>query len=56
MSAGSTPKLSARTLEAEQARLARFFETINKHSKALEAQQGSRPRNCRKLRRDAGPY
>jgi hypothetical protein len=36
LSRGSTPKLSARALEVEQARLARFFATIDKHSKALD--------------------
>ena len=36
MSGGSTPKLSAKALEAERSRLARFFETISKHSKALD--------------------
>jgi hypothetical protein len=37
MSGSSTStKLSAKTLEVERARLARFFETINKHSRALD--------------------
>jgi len=30
------PRIGARALEAEQARLARFFESINKHRKALD--------------------
>lgn len=30
------PKIGAKGLQAEQARLARFFETINKHRKALD--------------------
>lgn len=30
------PKLTAKSLQAEQARLGRFFETINKHRKALD--------------------
>ena len=36
MSGDSSPKLSAKAREAELARLARFFEAINKHSKALD--------------------
>jgi hypothetical protein len=30
------PRISPKALEPEQARLARFFETINKHRKALD--------------------
>jgi hypothetical protein len=30
------PKIGAKGLQAEQARLGRFFETINKHRKALD--------------------
>lgn len=36
MSEGSLPKIEPKALQAEQARLARFFETINKHRKALD--------------------
>lgn len=36
MSENATPKIGVRTLQAEQARLARFFETIAKHRKALD--------------------
>src|SRR6188472_156020 len=36
MSGSSIPKIGSKALRAEQARLARFFETINKHRKALE--------------------
>jgi uncharacterized protein YutE (UPF0331/DUF86 family) len=32
----SPPKVEGRALEAEQARLARFFETIDRHRKALD--------------------
>jgi hypothetical protein len=32
----ASPKISRKALEVEQARLARFFETINKHRKALD--------------------
>jgi uncharacterized protein YutE (UPF0331/DUF86 family) len=35
VSGGASPKIG-KALEAEQARLARFFETIRKHSKALD--------------------
>jgi CO/xanthine dehydrogenase Mo-binding subunit len=35
MNGGASPK-SDKALEAEQARLARFFETIHKHRKALD--------------------
>lgn len=36
MSDTGRPRISPKALEAEQARLARFFETINKHRKALD--------------------
>ncbi len=36
MSDASSPKVSGKALEAERARLARFFETIGKHRKALD--------------------
>jgi hypothetical protein len=36
MAEKSSPALSPKALRAEQARLARFFETIGKHSKALD--------------------
>src|SRR3954467_8324317 len=36
MSEVSPPRLSPKALQAEQARLARFFESINKHRKALD--------------------
>jgi uncharacterized protein YutE (UPF0331/DUF86 family) len=32
----ASPKISRKALEVEKARLARFFETINKHYKALD--------------------
>lgn len=35
MSEDLLDKLGSKTLAAEQARLARFFQTINKHRKAL---------------------
>jgi hypothetical protein len=40
----ASPKISRKALEVEQARLARFFETINKHHKALDlaVEQNSR--------------
>lgn len=34
---GPGPSISSRALEAEKARLARFFESIHKHARALEA-------------------
>ncbi len=36
MSENLADKLGRKALEAEQARLARFFQTINKHRKALD--------------------
>ncbi len=36
MNQDASPKISRKALEVEQARLARFFETINKHRKALD--------------------
>jgi hypothetical protein len=36
VSQNAPPKISRKALEVEQARLARFFETINKHRKALD--------------------
>jgi uncharacterized protein YutE (UPF0331/DUF86 family) len=36
MSGSSLPRIGPKALRAEQARLARFFETINKHRKALD--------------------
>jgi len=36
VSGGSPPGIGSKALQVEQARLARFFETINKHRKALE--------------------
>ncbi len=36
MSDAPSPNISPKALEAERARLARFFETINKHRKALD--------------------
>lgn len=36
MSESATPRIDPKALQAEQARLARFFETINKHRKALD--------------------
>ncbi len=36
MSEDPRPKIDQKALQAEQARLARFFETINKHRRALD--------------------
>jgi uncharacterized protein YutE (UPF0331/DUF86 family) len=36
VSESETPRIGPKALQAEQARLARFFETINKHRKALD--------------------
>lgn len=36
MSKSATPRIGPKALQAEQARLARFFETISKHRKALK--------------------